>query len=305
MRALFIINPMAGANRAGTRWAGLERRLQQLGIEINKQFTSAPGDATALARQAAGVYGLLVAVGGDGTASEVADGLLSAESGSTALAVMPFGTGNDFATALSIRCEADFISSLTAGTTRAVDVIEVHCTREQNNIVRHALLFAGVGIICETLRRTTGIVKRIFGQRLSYPVGLAWALCSYHCPRIRLRCDTGSYDEQFLLVAASNTEIAGGGMRLAPGAELDDGQLNLNLVSALGRYQALRQLRRLCRGRHTMHPKVQYLPARALEIEADVPLEIAADGDLIGYTPARFAVREKKLPVRIPAAQRP
>jgi diacylglycerol kinase (ATP) len=107
MRVLFIINPTAGANQAGTRWTALEGRLRQAGVQAEPRFTTAPGEATEVARQAAGVYDLMVAVGGDGTASEVADGLLSAKSNPTALAVMPFGTGNDFAAALGVRTEAD------------------------------------------------------------------------------------------------------------------------------------------------------------------------------------------------------
>jgi diacylglycerol kinase (ATP) len=300
MRVLFIINPTAGANQAGTRWTALEGRLRQAGVQAEPRFTTAPGGATEVARQAAGVYDLIVAVGGDGTASEVADGLLSAKSNSTALAVMPFGTGNDFAAALGVRTEGDAIGSIVSGRTRFVDVIEIQCGSKPKPVVRHALLFAGVGIVSETLRRTTGTVKRIFGTRLSYPVGLAWALCSHSSPRMRIQCDARNYDERFLFVGASNTEIAGGGMRIAPGARIDDGLLNVNLVRALGRLEGFKQLRRVCRGQHTTHPQVTYLAARSLEVEADQPLEVAADGDLVGYTPARFEIRSEVLQVRVP-----
>ena len=86
-------------------------------------------------------------------------------------------------------------------------------------------------------------------------------------------------------------------MRLAPGARMDDGLLNVNLIEALGRWAAVKQLRRVCQGRHTDHPKVRYLTATELMVEGDIPLEVAADGELIGFTPARFAVQPKALKV--------
>lgn len=176
----------------------------------------------------------------------------------------------------------------------------VHCWSHTKPLVRHVLLFAGVGIVSETLRCTNGFVKRLFGRKLSYPVGLAWALCGHSSPRMQIRCDGRNYDERFLFVGASNTEIAGGGMRIAPGARIDDGRLNVNLVQALGRWEGVRQLRRVCLGRHTTHPRVTYFAAPSLEIQSDVPLEVAADGELIGCTPARIEVRARALPVRVP-----
>lgn len=300
MRALFIINPSAGSNRARSRWAAFAPRLREAGIQADESFTTARGEAANLARQADGHYDLLVAVGGDGTISEVTDGMLSGKNNSAALAIVPFGTGNDYASALGVRTEADAISSLVSGRSRLIDVIEVHCKTRQKTIERRALLFAGVGIICEALRQTTGTVKRLFGQRLAYPVGLARALYSYRCPQMRIQCETQRYDERFLFVGASNTEIAGGGMRLAPGAQIDDGLLNVTLVSALSRWRAFKQLRRVCLGQHTTHPQVRYLAARSLQVDADEPLDVAVDGDLIGHTPARFEVRPKMLRVRVP-----
>jgi diacylglycerol kinase (ATP) len=299
MRALFIINPTAGSNRARARWAALEPQLRQAGIQADHLFTTESGEATHLARKAASQYGLLIAVGGDGTASEVANGILSAQACNAALGVVPIGTGNDFAKTLGVQTDADAIASLVSGKTKCIDVIEVHCVINGKPIIRYALLFAGVGIVCESLRKTSGAVKRLFGRRMAYYVGLAWALCSYRSPRLRVRCDLETYDKRFLFAGASNTEIAGGGMRIAPGARIDDGQLNVNLVEALGLWRALKQLDRLRRGEHIYHPAVRYLPARELEVDAAGALEVAADGDLIGHTPARFIVRSQALQVRV------
>lgn len=88
-------------------------------------------------------------------------------------------------------------------------------------------------------------------------------------------------------------------MRVAPGALIDDGALNLNLISAMGRWSALAQLRRVARGRHLGHPKVRYLTARSVQIDTALPVDIAADGDLIGHTPAQVAVKPGALRVLV------
>ena len=166
--------------------------------------------------------------------------------------------------------------------------------------MRHALLFAGVGVIAAALRKTTPAFKRVFGQRLSYPMGLAAALLNYRATTMRVTFHGTMLEEDFLFVGASNTEIAGGGLRVAPGALIDDGVLNLNLIRAMSRWPAILQLRRLAHGRHLGHPKVRYLTARTVEIDAGPPLDIAADGDLIGQTPAQVAVKPKALQVLVP-----
>jgi YegS/Rv2252/BmrU family lipid kinase len=232
---------------------------------------------------------------------EVAGGILSSAATQTALGIVPFGTGNDFARNSGIHNEDHAHDALTQGQTRFVDVIEARCVVEGKPSVRHALLFAGVGIISESLKQTTTQVKRLFGQRFAYPVGMLRALWSYRSPLMRITCDGQLFQGRFLFAGVSNSETAGGGMRIAPGAQTDDGLLNVNLIRELGRWEALKQLRRVCKGQHTTHPSVRYLPAVSLGVEAESRLEVAADGDLIGHTPAQFRVLPKALEVRVPA----
>jgi len=300
-RILFIVNPAAAANRAQRRWTAFRSRLGETGIQLNEAFTTGPGDAADLARRAATEYDVLAAVGGDGTVSEVAGAIVNTPLSRAALMSVPFGTGNDLAQVLGIRSEADVLGSLTGELTRTIDLIEISCRQNQKNVVQYASLFAGVGIIAESLRKTTAACKRVLGHRLAYPAGLMRALLTYHPTRIRVAFDQEVLEQEFLFAGASNTEIAGGGMRIAPGASISDGMLNLNLIGAMNRWEALRQLRRLCRGQHTRHPSVRYLTARTLRIEATEPIEIAADGDLVGHTPALIAVKPRCLRVLVPS----
>ena len=296
-RALFIVNPAAGVGRGRIRWQGFRRELQRVGLEVEEVFTTRAGEAMQIARARAGSYEVLLAVGGDGTAFEVASGLLATGNSQSALGVVPVGTGNDISTALGIRGLSEARHALLEGRMGTIDVIQVECWAEGKSAVRHALLFAGVGIASESLRLTTPTVKKVFGERLAYPVGLLRALWRYRAPLLRVTHDRQVEEKRFLFVCANNSECAGGGMKLAPGARMDDGQLNLNLIEALGRWDAVKQLRRVCQGCHTQHPKVRYLTATELTVEGATSLEVAADGELIGHTPARFLIKPKGLNV--------
>ena len=296
-RALFIVNPVAGAGRGRTRWERFRRELQGEGVRFDEVSTTRRGEAMQIAQEGAGHYEALVAVGGDGTAYEVASGILSTEKADSALGVVPVGTGNDIARVLGIRGLAAARRAFTEGELVRIDAIRVDCMADGKPAVRHALLFAGVGIAGQSLKLTTARVKNLFGERLAYPVGLLRALWSYRAPLLRVTHGQQTDENRFLFVGASNSEYAGGGMRLAPGARMNDGELNVNLIEALGWWAALRLLLRVCRGRHTNHPKVRYLMASDLTVNGETPLEVAADGELIGYTPARFVVRPKALKV--------
>ena len=296
-KPIFIVNPAAGAGRGQARWEQFKRDLERDGTKVEHVYTSRPGEAMQLARERARSHETLFAVGGDGTAFEVASGILASESPQPALGVVPVGTGNDISAALGIGGLAQAGEAFRAGRMSSIDVIRIECQVENQPAVRHALLFAAVGIASEALKRTTPTVKRLFGERLAYPAGLFRALWSYPAPRLRVALDRRLEQKRFLLVCASNSECAGGGMKLAPGARMDDGRLNVNLIEALGRWAAFMQLRRVCQGRHTSHPNARYLTASEVTMESDTPLEVAADGELIGCTPARFVVEPRGLRV--------
>jgi YegS/Rv2252/BmrU family lipid kinase len=300
MHLLFIINPAAGANRASARWTAFQALLWKAGVKSDHALTTRPGEATDLARKAAANYDLLVAVGGDGTVTEVSEGILTAPLSRAILGILPLGTGNDLAEVLGIRTDAIALSAFTAGTTKSIDVLEVRCQANDRPTVRYALLFAGIGIISHALKKTTPGLKRICGKRLAYPAGLLRALTTYRSPEMTISCSGQVFQGKFLFAGASNTPIAGGGMMIAPGAAPDDGLLNVNLIKITGCCRALMLLRSLCRGRHLQHPCVRYFSTHCLEIDADDALEIAADGELIGKTPARIEVRPGALRVMVP-----
>jgi YegS/Rv2252/BmrU family lipid kinase len=290
-RILLIANPAAAVGRVARRWESLLVDLEARKLKADHVITAGPGHAVSLAREASRSYDVVAAVGGDGTVNEVASGILLAGEAKTALAVIPFGTGNDAAQLLGIRSVEEAVNALASGTTRTIDAIEVRCHDAGKEVTRYALLYAAVGFAGELLKCTTPAVKRLFGPRYCYSVGFFRALLGFRSPTMRVRCDDREFNGRMFLVSAGNAEIVGAGtMRLSPGAKVDDGKLNVNVIEDLGRLETARWFPKVLKGMHTTHPKVRYFATTSVTVECKPLMEVQMDGELFGHTPATFRV---------------
>ena len=287
-RILLIANPASGRHRGEQCLAVARAQLKALGHAVTAALTESAGHATRLAKSNAPDFEIVAALGGDGTVNEVANGLMAIEPGERpALAVLPVGTGNDVALTFGLAHFETAIGALSNGSTRTLDVIRVRIMRDGESVTRHALLFVAAGFAAEVIRKTGPRVKRFFGRRFSYSVGLFRALASFRAPEFKVRWDEGEQSGRMFQVCAGNTEFAAGGvMRISPGALPDDGLLNISLVGSLGRLQIIRQFPSILSGRYVENERVDYFTDKCLEIDAVPPVEIQADGDIIGTTPA-------------------
>ena len=287
-RILLIANPASGQHRGERRLAQASERLASLGHAVTGTLTESAGHATRLAKSNAPDFEIIAALGGDGTVNEVANGLMAVEPGERpALATLPVGTGNDVALTYGLAHFESAIDALAKGNTRTLDVIRVQLMRDGKSVTRHALLFVAAGFAAEVIRKTGPRVKRIFGRRFSYSVGLFRALASFRAPEFSVKWDGGETSGRMFQVCAGNTEFAAGGvMRISPGARPDDGLLNISLVDALGRLQIVRRFPSILSGRYVEDERVDYFTGKRLEIDAVPPAELQADGDIIGTTPA-------------------
>ena len=287
-RILLIANPAAGRRQGEQRLAVARTQLEALGHAVTAALTESAGHATRLAKSNAPDFEIVAALGGDGTVNEVANGLMAVELGERpALATLPAGTGNDVALTFGLAHFESAIDALANGGTRTLDVIRVQLMRDGEPVTRHALLFVAAGFAAEVIRKTGPRVKRLFGRRFSYSVGLFRALASFRAPEFSVKWDGGEKRGRMFQVCTGNTEFgAGGVMRISPGARPDDGLLNISLVGALGRLQIVRRFPSILSGRYVEDERVDYFTGKRLEIDAVPPAEIQADGDIIGTTPA-------------------
>jgi len=297
-RTLLIINPGAASGRGSDRCAELLARLQQLGIHTDHVLTERAGQAIDVAFEASSKYDLIAAVGGDGTVNEVACGLLLAGDARAALAVLPVGTGNDVAQLVGVPNPETACRALTEGPIRTMDAVEVSCADHGKPVRRFGLLYAAVGFAGEVGKCTTPLIKRIFGARYCYSVGFFRALFQFESPHMRVRCDDREFEGEMFLVSAGNAEIVGGGaMRLSPGAKIDDGKLNVNVVRNLSRLEITRCFPKLLMGTHVTHPRVEYFTATRVSVESQPAMDVQIDGELFGQTPVTFQVKPNAIRV--------
>ncbi len=299
-RFFLIVNPSAASGRAGPRWATLRSRIEESGAALTFAHTTHGGHAIVLAREAADHFDVIVAVGGDGTVSEVANGVVEA-GGQTPIAILPLGTANDTAAQFGMRSADDALTALLRGVPRTFDTIEVRHGEPGAVQTRHALMFVAAGFSAELLRRTTARIKRLFGPCLCYGVGFLLALWRFRQHQFKVRAEQEEFNGSLFHVCAGNTEYAGGHlMRLSPGALADDGLLDLCVIKRISRFEALWHAPMLIRGTHPTYSKVRYFRGTSLEVLSEPSTPLAIDGDLIGSTPASLRVCPQSLAVLVP-----
>lgn len=273
---IVLANPAAGNGRCRRLAAGAVAMLERAGLAAETTISRGPGHLAEIAAAEAGRgRGRVIALGGDGTISEVARGLLSVPESSTALGIVPLGTGNDFVKSAGLpRAWPSACRALAAGfSARRVDAGRANGRWFVNGV--------GFGFDAAIVRSTQRY-KWLPGP-LGYAAGLLDALrVGAGLPVCTLRWDGGEDRRAITLAAACNGEYAGGLFRLAPGARLDDGRLDVIWADALGRLQVLRLALEVIRGRHESSPAVHRRRTARLQIASDLPLAAQADGELIG-----------------------
>src|SRR5581483_5136137 len=284
-RAFVVLNPAAGGGRARRRWPALRAALAAAGVEVAWAETAGPGAATALAREAAARWPLVVAAGGDGTVNEVVNGLVDEAGVARAtLGVLPLGRGGDAARNLGLaRTPAAAVARLAAGDDVAVDLGRVEAA---GAAPRWFVDAAGVGLDADVAARAAG-----GGGTLPYLLGVARAVGRHRPTETVVRVDDGPvWTGAASAVIVANGPCFGGGMRVAPAADPRDGRLDVVVLGALGRAELLWWLPRVYRGGHLANPEVRVHRARRVRVDAAQARPLEIDGELGGTTPVTFAV---------------
>ncbi len=289
MDPVFIVNPSAGRGRGAIVADELSRRLAARGRSCEIVRTGGPREAAARARDAADGAELVVAVGGDGTVSEVVNGL--AETDAT-LGIVPVGSGNDFAYALGIPLTLDAaIDVLLDGRDIRIDLGRYDERWFANSV--------GLGFEAQVTIESTKI-RRLRGFAI-YLWAVVRALIRLRCPDLVIRADDRTFEGRQLLVCIGNGPRVGGGFLLTPDARLDDGRFDVCVVGAMGRLSVLRTLPKALSGSHTSHPRVSMLRARRIRIESSGGFPFHVDGEVIDTSRRELTVEmvPGKLKVRV------
>jgi YegS/Rv2252/BmrU family lipid kinase len=308
-RTVVIVNPRSQGGRAGKDWPHLADRIRRA-VPFEEALTTGPGDATKLASEAlrAGAE-RIVALGGDGTTSEVMNGFF--EDGKpiapqAALALLPYGTGGDFRKTVGVSKDFDqAVATLAADRRRRIDVGRLDLTTEDGGrTVRMFINIASFGMSAVVDHLVNRSKKRL--GKLSFLIASTRGMLQYDNKRVRLTFDgdvAGTIELTMNTVAVANGKYFGGGMKVAPDAELDDGKFDVVSIGDMGLTDMIFSSRRLYAGTHLSMPEVSHRRAKVVLAEpalsGDV-VELDVDGETPGRLPATFTVVPDALSLVVP-----
>jgi diacylglycerol kinase (ATP) len=295
---VFVVNPASGNGAAARTWPRMRALAAAQGLDGDALVTEAPGHAAELARQAAedGAR-LVVAVGGDGTINEVVNGLLESESSEVELAVLPQGTGDDFARTFGIPTNPELaVAVAAAGAARPVDVGRASFVGGE----RYFANFAGAGISGAIAQRGARTSRRL-GAKAAYMWATVTVFVRWSSVPMRIQLDDETREGAMYEVVVSNGKYAAGGMKIAPDASPDDGQFDAVLIGDVSKADFVTTFPKIYRGRHTTHPKVEVVRATTVAVDASEALPVVLDGEQPGTTPARFVIVPGALKLRVPS----
>jgi YegS/Rv2252/BmrU family lipid kinase len=279
-----IVNPSAGGGRARGFWRRCAIACAGLAFEVVE--TSRRGDAADYA--AAAGDRLVVAVGGDGTAHEVVNGLLRRPAARPPrVGFLQRGTGADLRRSIaSPRRPEDVAAWLTTDRWRPLDAGRLFTSTGR----RYFINVADAGIGAEVVRRAARGPGAL-GGTVNFLGAAVISLARHQNAPVRLRLDQGPVlQRRVRTIAVANGAYLGGAMRIAPDAQPDDGWFDVVTIGDVGRWLGIRSLPMLYRGTHGQLAQVEFGRARRVEIESEQPIGVEADGELAGTTPAVFEI---------------
>jgi len=290
-----IVNPESNGGRTRKRWPSLEGRLREAVGPLDVVETDGPGGSERAAREAAHAGAArIVVVGGDGSLSEAATGILDEGFGDrVALGWLPMGTGCDFGRSVGVSRDPDAaLASLARGLRRRVDVGTI--TFEGEGGVERTRSFLNVASFGLSGLTDLHVARagRSFGPTAAFLIGSLRAIRDYEPPLVSIDVDGERvFEGEVAMVVAANGRYFGSGMKIAPEAEVDDGVLSVLIVSWMSKPRLVANLPSLYRGAHVAHPSVTVRSGKHVEarsLRGDALLDV--DGEPLGALPAAFEI---------------
>jgi diacylglycerol kinase (ATP) len=299
----FLVNPASANGSTGRRWPALREQAHAAGLHGEERLSERPGHLAELAEECARAGATtLVVVGGDGTVHEAVNGLMrSGRSDEVALAIVPRGTGKDFARSARIPSgAAEALAAARGGAVRELDAGRARYTAPDGSQAEaYFANFAGAGISGAIARRANASSKAM-GGRMSFLVATLTVFARWRAVEMTAVVGEERRSGPMFEVLAMNGDYTAGGMWMAPGARADDGQLDVVVIGDVTKTDFVRTFPKIYRGRHLSHPKIELLRGTAVRVESRHPLPVVLDGEQPGTTPAEFEVVPRALRVRVP-----
>jgi YegS/Rv2252/BmrU family lipid kinase len=294
---MVIHNPSAGSRTDHGAVDAAVAALRENGWEVQVRQTTSGGDATKLARLASlSACDSVFAVGGDGTANEVVNGILGTN---TSLGVLPYGTANVWAKEMGLPLN-DMVAAARLQANAPAVCIDAGQAQGDGFGPRAFLLWCGVGFDASITAEIEPqrALKRRLGAAMFWLVGVHTAF-TFRGQRARIEVDGKKMRARLLMALISNAQLYGGLVRVSPAASVDDGMLDLAVFHGTGAWQTAWHLLRVFLGWHVHAPDVSHHRGTEISITAS-GLPVHVDAEPVGLTPVRISIRPKSLRVLVP-----
>ena len=281
MRILLVHNPHAGHKRAKKLLPQVETLFTQKQIDFDLRLTDYPEHAVEIVREINfAQYDGLVAAGGDGTLFEVVNGYFQNPSKKRIpLGVLPTGTGNAFARDLDLDASRwpEAVEVIGTNKSKKVDVGRFR-THGQDY---YYLNIMGLGFVADVTQ--TAHKLKILGN-VAYTLGVFYQTVFLKAHRLTIQIDGKTLERENIFVEISNTRYTSNFL-MAPDAKIDDGLLDVTLLSRVSRRKLLQSFPKIFTGEHVTIDEVETFQAKRIQIETDIPKVLTPDGELVGITP--------------------
>ena len=303
----FLVNPASANGRTGRQWPELARRAAERGLDGPAFLSQRGGHLVQLTQEAASQGAeLLAIVGGDGTVNEVARGLLQRYElgeGVPDIAVIPQGTGRDFARTFSLpRKTSDALEVAHSGEVQTIDAARVsYQTADGATASSYFANVASAGMSGAIAKRANTTTKAL-GGKASFLIATLSVFSRWRPREMTVTVDDVERQGRMHDVLVANCRFLGGGMKMCPDADPTDGLFDVLTIGSITKTDLTRTLPKIYRGTHLPHPKAELLRGSRVTIDAGIALPVQLDGEQPGTTPVSFEVIPQALRLRVPRA---
>lgn len=300
-----IVNPQSGGGKSSRKWPKIEAALHRQGIVFSVAFTREQGDAIKLVRAAIeSGYRQIVAVGGDGTVNEVANGILKQQtvpSNEILLASIPIGSGNDWARMYGLPKNYErAIHLLKNPVTFIQDAGKISWTASPEKQVRYFNNIAGFLFEAFLTEKTLSVNKSGFTGQFVYLISLLKYMFRFKASEVFVKGDNFSEKGNLLLVTVGIGRYNGGGMNLVPRSLPNDGLLDITVADEISAGEILRNILKIYNGKIYSHPKIRHYQSRTLSFDGPAVLKIEADGEVLDSVPVKIEILPLALQIVVP-----
>jgi YegS/Rv2252/BmrU family lipid kinase len=297
-----VVNPNAGKQKGEKDWGTISGLLRENGIPFHASFTTGPGHAIELTRDAiAGGARNFIVVGGDGTMNEVVNGIFGKHNVPTqdfVLGMISVGTGNDWGRMFAIPPEYDkAVQTIKREETFLQDAGLVRYLQDTEKKERYFINIAGLGFDAVVVRKSNRQKQNKRSGLIIYMRNLLTTLASYRHTQTRIRIDDAYLIDDVFTISIGIGKFTGGGMMQTPYARADDGYFDLTVVRRMKKMEIVRSLKRLYDGTILEHPKVSGFRGKKIQIDSDPPIHLEVDGESLGHSPIEMKILPRRIQV--------